>query len=114
MEISFKNAVIVWFFMALGSVFFGQISFPNNTQLKVKKNSGVSSREVSAYAFSVEVVPTDARVRIMNIKQKYVEGMLLQRGRYDVEVSRPGYATQRQWISANKSNNQYTFTLSRE
>jgi hypothetical protein len=113
-EISFKNALIVWFFMALGTVFFGQISFPNNTQLKVKKNSGVSSREGSAYTFNVEVVPKDARVRIMNIKQKYVEGILLKRGRYDVEVSRPGYVTQRQWISVNNNDNQYTFTLSRE
>ena len=103
-----------WFFVALGVAFFGQISSHNNTQLKVKKNSSILSRELSAYPFNVEVIPTDARVRIMNIKQKYAGGMLLKRGRYDVEVSKRGYATQRQWISVNKSNNQYTFTLSRE
>jgi serine/threonine-protein kinase PpkA len=46
----------------------------------------------------VDPVPTDARVRIMNIVPKFVQGMRLPAGRYHVEVTAPGYQSSLQWV----------------
>ncbi len=46
---------------------------------------------------AIRVTPADARVRIMNIVPTYREGMRLDPGRYDIEVSAPGYRTYRMW-----------------
>ena len=51
----------------------------------------------------VKTMPLDARVRIMNIKPKYKDGIALDKGRYDIEVSKPGFATKRQWIDLKES-----------
>ena len=42
---------------------------------------------------TIEVAPSDARVRILNIRPKYEPEMLLPAGEYQVEVSSPGYST---------------------
>ncbi|OCC14195.1 Polysaccharide deacetylase, caspase activity [Dissulfuribacter thermophilus] len=42
--------------------------------------------------------PSDAKVRILNIKPKYRPGMELSPGRYHIEVSRSGYKTVSRWI----------------
>ena len=39
----------------------------------------------------------------MNIKPKYKDGIALDKGRYDIEVSKPGFATKRQWIDLKES-----------
>lgn len=57
--------------------------------------------------------PADATVRIMNIVPAYKAGIRLDPGRYDLEVSSPGYLTQRRWISLEAGNSQPVFKLSR-
>jgi formylglycine-generating enzyme required for sulfatase activity len=47
----------------------------------------------------VKANPEDARVRIMNIKPKYQEGIFLAPGRYHIEVSKDGFDTYLEWIS---------------
>jgi len=42
--------------------------------------------------------PVEAKIRVMNIVPRYVPGIALSCGRYDVEVSAEGYQTWRQWI----------------
>ncbi|MCP4699936.1 MAG: PEGA domain-containing protein [Gammaproteobacteria bacterium] len=51
----------------------------------------------SEYALTVNTIPEDARVRIMNIKPVYQDGILLSQGRYDIEVSSDGYEMYREW-----------------
>lgn len=53
----------------------------------------------SRYALSVATEPADALIRILNIREKYRDGIELESGRYHLEVSKPGYATHRQWVS---------------
>lgn len=50
-------------------------------------------------ALTVDVTPAHARVRVMNIGPAYQPGMELEPGSYDIEVSAPGYETQRRWVS---------------
>jgi formylglycine-generating enzyme required for sulfatase activity len=47
----------------------------------------------------VNTKPEDARVRILNIGPKFMQGMALNSGRYHVEVSAKGYETQKMWVS---------------
>jgi len=46
----------------------------------------------------VQTTPTYSRVRILNIKPKFYQGMELDPGRYHVEVSASGYLTQKRWV----------------
>ena len=46
----------------------------------------------------VEAEPKGSKVRILNIKPKFSQGILLKPGRYLVEVSAPGYNTRKDWV----------------
>ncbi|MEZ5673311.1 MAG: PEGA domain-containing protein [Thiotrichaceae bacterium] len=52
----------------------------------------------TAFSLTVVATPADAQIRIMNILPKFQQGMLLPRGKYDVEVRKPGYVTQQQVV----------------
>jgi formylglycine-generating enzyme required for sulfatase activity len=47
----------------------------------------------------VDTQPEDASVMILNIGQAFNQGMALDAGRYQVEVSADGYETQKMWVS---------------
>ena len=49
-------------------------------------------------AFIVVPVPVDAQVTLLNAAEPYRRRMPLEPGRYEVEVSAPGYATRRVWV----------------
>jgi len=62
----------------------------------------------------VETVPEDARVRILNIKPKFFQGMELEPGRYYVEVSAEGYETEKRWIDIKVGDEeQFKFDLAK-
>ncbi len=42
--------------------------------------------------------PGDAKIRVLNIGPKYQSGMKLPAGRYQVEISRAGYKSLKQWV----------------
>jgi hypothetical protein len=50
----------------------------------------------TAFPLTVTTTPADAQIRILNILPKYQDGILLPQGKYDIEVRKPGYVTQRQ------------------
>lgn len=50
----------------------------------------------------IDAVPADARIRIMNIKPKFRQGIKLKGGRYHVEVTAPGYKKYLEWIQVEK------------
>ena len=51
------------------------------------------------FSLTIRPSPSSARVRIMNINPRYQSGMALAPGKYDIEVSKAGYATVRRWIT---------------
>ena len=56
----------------------------------------------SVISLTVITTPDDARVRIMNIKPVYEDGIELNEGKYDIEVTKPGYLTYRKWVNVDK------------
>lgn len=61
----------------------------------------------------VMTVPVDAKVRIMNIEPRFYSGILLKPGRYDIEVSYPGYKSKRMWVSLSKEQTTFHMALNR-
>ncbi|WP_404343628.1 PEGA domain-containing protein [Pseudoalteromonas mariniglutinosa] len=56
----------------------------------------------TSVSLTVITSPEDAQVRIMNIKPKYQDGIELESGKYDIEVTKNGYSTFRKWVSVDK------------
>lgn len=65
------------------------------------------------YPLRIKANIAKAKVRVMNIGPAYRPGLLLEPGRYDIEVSAPGYRTERRWVKLDKNNTQFEFALSR-
>ena len=71
---------------------------------KVNKVSGNSLEKdknikIDKYGtLCVTADPTNAKIRILNIKPIFVQGMKLKSGRYLIEVSANNYITQKKWV----------------
>ncbi len=65
--------------------------------------SSASSATIT-YALYVSTTPSDARVRILNIPDRYQSGIQLPVGRYHIEVSKVGYDNFRAWIEINSQD----------
>ncbi|MDQ2075613.1 bifunctional serine/threonine-protein kinase/formylglycine-generating enzyme family protein [Marinimicrobium sp. ABcell2] len=50
------------------------------------------------YSLRVNPLPENARIRILNITERYFPGIELVPGRYHLEVAHPGYDSQTQWV----------------
>ncbi len=70
-----------------------------------------SEAEPSLFQLTVETEPGDARVRIMNIRERYHPGIDLEPGRYHVEVTHPGYRKYLRWVTLEESDLAYKVTL---
>ncbi|WP_331350695.1 bifunctional serine/threonine-protein kinase/formylglycine-generating enzyme family protein [Cellvibrio sp. UBA7671] len=60
---------------------------------------------------TINPIPAEARVRILNIKDKYSTGMPLAPAAYHIEISHPGYATKTKWIRLNARNQTWDIAL---
>lgn len=65
------------------------------------------------FALTVDTIPSNARVRIMNIPDRYQHGILLEPGPYHIEVSHPGFKTRYEWIEITDKNFQPSYILER-
>ena len=65
---------------------------------KQKNEAAATAPVVLESKLFVEVEPRDARVRILNIRPKFHQGIALDPGSYRLNVSAPGYMTRDQWI----------------
>ena len=82
----------------------------NNTQTTPEKifqahNSAIIQSNLRKVRLFVEAEPEDSRIRVMNIKPKFYQGMVLKPGRYLVETSKKGYGTQKEWIELHSGEN---------
>lgn len=69
-----------------------------NSSNEIINSDSSSSAPVITYSLTVKTSPAQARVRILNIPDRYQHGIQLPAGRYQIEVSQTGYDTQRSWI----------------
>jgi hypothetical protein len=66
---------------------------PDKSVFKLDKKTAPKS------SLNVNTNPNDAKVRILNIGQKFYQGIELKSGRYHVEVSADEYETKKLWVT---------------
>jgi serine/threonine-protein kinase PpkA len=74
-------------------------------------SAAASSAPPITYALQVKTIPAQARVRILNIPERYEPGIQLPPGPYHIEVSHPGYDMQRNWVSISDQDLSPAYTL---
>ena len=62
-----------------------------------------SSEKTMKYRLTVVTKPIDARIRITNIDKNYEQGMMLEPGRFHVEVTRDGYKPYAEWVEIKEN-----------
>lgn len=62
---------------------------------------------------TVTATPSDANIRIMNIKDKYRPGIALEKGRYLLEVQAPGFYVYEQWHAVENDNTRLPINLTK-
>jgi len=72
----------------------------------------ITPSKIPKVTISVEKfsIPSNAKVRILNIKPKYYDGIKLKKGKYHLEISKNGYRTINKWITL-KQNENFNFEL---
>ncbi|GGY70410.1 hypothetical protein GCM10011613_13570 [Cellvibrio zantedeschiae] len=100
-----------------------QSSATSSVAVVTEQSSVASSQQVSSqassialptYALTIKTTPEDARIRLMNIPEKYKEGIALTSGRYNIELSKTGYKTRTEWIEIKNEPLSVSFTLEAE
>lgn len=71
----------------------------------------VSEPVVAHYTLTVDTEPSEARVRIMNIRERYQPAIELEPGRYQIEVTHPGYQKYLRWVSLEEKDLTYKVAL---
>lgn len=59
-------------------------------------------RSQIAYLY-IETLPENSRIRILNIRPKFYQGIKLKPNKYHVEVSAVGYVTEKKWVTISSS-----------
>ena len=80
----------------------GQESRVKNVIVQANRKTMVSfffDPNPQSTGLNVITKPADCLVRILNIKDKFYNGIFLKPGRYKLEVSKPEYKTKIQWIN---------------
>ncbi|MCP8898587.1 bifunctional serine/threonine-protein kinase/formylglycine-generating enzyme family protein [Gilvimarinus xylanilyticus] len=67
--------------------------------------------EVEKFSLTVAPKPANARVRIMNIREKYHDGIALAPGAYQIEVTAPGYREHLEWMDIDDTDLNYAVEL---
>ena len=70
-----------------------------------------NSETPERWSFSIEAKPETAAVALVNGSEAYRPGMLVVPGRYEVEVSAPGFVTRREWVTHAKSETSHRVEL---
>ena len=95
-----------WIIMLLGTFIIGYGVYLANSEIKSDE-----SATVKLMPFRVITEPDFAKVRILNIKDKYQPDMALAQGNYQIEISAPGYDTKTEWIHFSKANEPIKYEL---
>jgi len=84
-----------------------QLSLTSSTQT----SSQVASSAAPAYALRVKATPNDARIRLLDISDKYKDDIPLVPGRYRIEISKTGYTTKTESIDIKNEPVSVAFEL---
>lgn len=67
--------------------------------------------ENSKVPLSITTEPSHANIRLLNVKEKYSEGVRLVPGKLEIEVSAAGYKTKKSEVDLTANQNSFSFKL---
>jgi hypothetical protein len=76
------------------------VSSKNQKNILREENKTIIT-PIKKFSLTINTIPSKARVRILNIKPKYYDGMKLKEENYRIEISHDGYKTVKKWIKLN-------------
>ncbi|PSU60109.1 hypothetical protein C9I90_00315 [Photobacterium aphoticum] len=85
----------------------------NKTAINEQREAVKKHGHLIEVPFTVRTNVNTAKIRVLNIKPRYQEGMMLALGNYHVEVSAPGYTTLQKWVSHSQKQNVHMFQLTK-
>ncbi len=88
-----------------------QVGEENLAATQVEASSIPAEELAPTFNFTVIADPEDARVRILNIRERYQDQIALEPGRYHIEVSRNGYQSYDNWVRIEDQNLQLKVKL---
>jgi serine/threonine-protein kinase PpkA len=77
-------------------------------------SSQSSSESLPVYALLIKTKPEGSRIRLLNVPNKYKDGVELISGRYRAEISKTGFKTKTEWIEIKKEPLTIAFELEPE
>jgi len=84
--------------IALAPIDMASTVTASSSDQSITAESSSSAATLITYALTVKTTPSDARVRILNIPERYQPGIPLPVGRYHIEISKMGFDMQRTWV----------------
>ena len=70
---------------------------------KIAPNHLQSNFESQIAYLYIETLPENSRIRILNIRPKFYQGIKLKPNKYHVEVSAVDYVTEKKWVTISSS-----------
>ena len=67
--------------------------------------------EIKKCKLFVEPDPKDSVVRVLNISEKFHQGMALKPGRYHLEISHNSYETKKKWVELKAGESRKTIKI---
>lgn len=83
---------------------------PNPREKSIASNHKPFVKPASV-AVTIRPSVIDANIKILNIKPKYKDNIKLVPGRYEFLVTKPGYNSQRFWLTLKSSNNKLHYDV---
>jgi len=66
---------------------------------------------INKYPLAVSSEPEGAKIRVLNIGPVYAEGMVLEEGKYHLEVSKEGFETTKIWVDLDEEHQNFGIVL---
>ena len=80
------------------------------SQATLKKDNSIDSKKtevrkkINIFRLHIKTKPQNAKIRILNIKPKFYNGIKLKKGKYLIEATKAGYITYKKWIYLDKDS----------
>jgi formylglycine-generating enzyme required for sulfatase activity/serine/threonine protein kinase len=89
----------------------GYEGITRSVELETERETWLQWDLVGRGSLTVITDPPDARIRILNIKPSYRDGIQLPPGLYEVEVTMEGYDPWRNWVRVGEGSTEITATI---
>jgi serine/threonine-protein kinase PpkA len=110
-----KSWKIIGALTLMGLIFLLGYEFAHQPASPAKRQDlfGTDNKK-SSLPLRLSLEPGEAQVRLLNIDSRYLPGMELPAGYYQLEISAPGYNTKREWVHLSSLNQSLSFQLDRK